>query len=146
MGPTDHLRSPEPKIKHWLAILQDLRPRGPCVVIIPLSGEKLVEMADGPLCRTSFSQLLEDFPAVRSRVGSGVDSRAKVSVVKTRGRDSFKAGEAYRFAVNHLFLDQGGVPSFVEVKRCERPRQQLPIPRLKGYAPGCDAPYRQDRR
>ena len=33
MGPTDHRRSPKSKIKHWLAILQDFRPWGPCVVI-----------------------------------------------------------------------------------------------------------------
>jgi hypothetical protein len=34
MGLTDHRRSPEPKIKHSLAILQDLRPWGPCVVYV----------------------------------------------------------------------------------------------------------------
>ena len=34
MEPTDHWRSPEPKTKHWLAILQDLRPWGPCVVYV----------------------------------------------------------------------------------------------------------------
>ena len=34
MGLTDHRRSSEPKIKHSLAILQDLRPWGPCVIYL----------------------------------------------------------------------------------------------------------------
>jgi hypothetical protein len=38
MGPIDHRRSPEPKIKHWLAILQDLRPWGSCVVYVEHNG------------------------------------------------------------------------------------------------------------
>lgn len=87
-------------------------------VFVLKEGNELVEMEEtGFASEAEFQELLEKFPALLS--GDLIDPshpRKWVFVSREQGIPS-EEGAGERWAVDHLFLDQDGVPTLVEVKR-----------------------------
>jgi hypothetical protein len=90
---------------------------GPGIFLIK-SDQELVELAPSLFPNEShFQGLLERYPGLLA--GSQIDPaspRRWLLVARESGVPSEKDGGA-RWSVDHLFLDQDGVPTFVEVKR-----------------------------
>jgi hypothetical protein len=83
-----------------------------------VSGDKLVEMNDTPYdTEDTLQALLENFPEILSGNQSGPGDTLRWQLVKREAAIPDGGGPAGRWSVDHLFVDQNAVPSFVEVKR-----------------------------
>jgi len=88
----------------------------PGVFVVRDTGE-LVEMAERPYATEAVLQkLLEDYPSLLL-AEDGSEGRSRYVLVKREAGLPAQEGGVGRWSVDHLFLDQEGVPTLVEVKR-----------------------------
>ena len=82
-----------------------------------VQGDQLVEMSEhGYASEELLQELLAKFPSILTGELSGQAPRRWLLVDREVGLPSEEEGSA-RWSVDHLFLDQDGVPTIVEVKR-----------------------------
>lgn len=80
------------------------------------SNDELVEMAIQPYETEGVLQkLLEDYPEVLG--GEEESSTRRFALIKREAGIASHEGGSDRWSLDHLFVDDGGVPTFVEVKR-----------------------------
>src|SRR6267143_3339741 len=64
-----------------------------------------------------FQQLLEKYPALLSGNQADAGKSRRSLLIKREKSIPAEGGGSGRWSVNHLFVDQNGVPTLVEVKR-----------------------------
>lgn len=80
-------------------------------------GSTLIAMAEQPYATEQIlQQLLEDYPELLAGDDAGSEPRRWLLLEREAGLGSDDSG-ASRWSVDHLFADQDGVPTLVEVKR-----------------------------
>jgi len=89
----------------------------PGVFLVQDNGD-LLEMTERPYATEAVLQkLLEDYPSLLL-AEDGSEGRSRYVLVKREaGLSAQEGGTSGRWSVDHLFLDQEGVPTLVEVKR-----------------------------
>jgi hypothetical protein len=87
-------------------------------VIFLIQDNKLVELREEKYdSEDLFQKLLADYPKILA--GDQIDSenpRRWLLIAREQGIQDEKSA-AYRWSLDHLFIDQDGIPTFVEVKR-----------------------------
>ena len=87
-------------------------------VIFLIQDNKLVELREEKYdSEDLFQKLLADYPKILA--GDQIDSenpRRWLLIAREQGVQDEKSA-AYRWSLDHLFIDQDGIPTFVEVKR-----------------------------
>lgn len=79
-------------------------------------GNELVEMMMQPYeTEDVLQKLLEDYPAVLA--GEGQTSTRRFALIKREAGVAAEVGGSDRWSLDHLFVDDEAVPTFVEVKR-----------------------------
>lgn len=79
-------------------------------------GNELVEMTMQPYeTEDVLQKLLEDYPAVLA--GEGQTSTRRFALIKREAGVAAEEGGSNRWSLDHLFVDDEAVPTFVEVKR-----------------------------
>lgn len=105
-------------------------------VIFIIQNGKLVELKEQPLAREDiFQSLLAEHPALLAGEQMNVEApRRWLLISREMGIPGEDAGSA-RWALDHLFLDQDGVPTLVEVKRAvdSRSRREV-VAQMLDYA------------
>lgn len=92
-------------------------------VIFLIQGEKLIELREEEYDSEDLLQkILADYPKILA--GDQIDSddpRKWLLIAREMGVPDDE-GAANRWSLDHLFIDQDGIPTFVEVKRCSDTR------------------------
>lgn len=83
----------------------------------------------------AFQALLEKFPALLTDLGSGVETPRRWVLVKREAGIADRIDGGNRWSLDHLFLDQDGVPTLVELKRAtdSRARREV-VAQMLDYA------------
>jgi hypothetical protein len=93
-----------------------------------VNGDDLVEMVETPFAKEElFQKLLADFPRVLG--GDQLDGAAPkqwLLVCREAGIPDAEGG-ANRWAIDHLFVDEDSIPTFVEVKRSSDTRARREV-------------------
>lgn len=85
-------------------------------IFVVNQGNELVEMTMQPYeTEDVLQKLLEDFPAVLA--GEGRTSERRFALIKREAGVAAVEGGSNRWSLDHLFVDDEAVPTFVEVKR-----------------------------
>lgn len=85
-------------------------------IFVIKDGDELVEMTIQPYEKENVLQkLLEDYPAVLA--GEGNTSTRRFALIKREAGVAAEEGGSHRWSLDHLFVDDEAVPTFVEVKR-----------------------------
>jgi hypothetical protein len=85
-------------------------------IFVIQEGNKLIEMAIQPYeTEDVLQKLLEEYPAVLA--GEGETSSRRFALIKREAGVAAEAGGSQRWSLDHLFVDDEAVPTFVEVKR-----------------------------
>jgi len=109
-------------------------------------GEKLIAMAEQPYATEDILQkLLEDYPELLADDREGGEPRRWLLIAREVALASDDSG-AGRWSVDHLFVDQDGVPTLVEVKRSSdtRIRREV-VGQMLDYAANAVVYWRLDR-
>jgi hypothetical protein len=85
-------------------------------IFVVNQGDQLVEMTMQPYeTEDVLQKLLEDYPAVLA--GEGQTSTRRFALIKREAGVAAAEGGSNRWSLDHLFVDDEAVPTFVEVKR-----------------------------
>jgi hypothetical protein len=109
-------------------------------------GDKLIAMAEQPYATEDILQkLLEDYPELLAGDEVSAEPRRWLLIDREVGLPSEDSG-AGRWSVDHLFVDQDGVPTLVEVKRSSdtRIRREV-VGQMLDYAANAVVYWRLDR-
>jgi hypothetical protein len=99
----------------------------------------LVQMRPGSFAsENDFQRLLTDFPALLAGDQVDASSPRRWVLVKREKSVPSEEGGAARWSLDHLFLDQDGIPTLVEVKRQSdtRIRREV-VGQMLDYAANC---------
>jgi hypothetical protein len=109
-------------------------------------GDELIAMAEQPYATEDVLQkLLEDYPELLADDRDGGEPRRWLLIAREVSVASDDSG-AGRWSVDHLFVDQDGVPTLVEVKRSSdtRIRREV-VGQMLDYAANAVVYWRLDR-
>ncbi len=116
------------------------------VFVIQADG-KLIELTETPFAaEENFQQLLAKHPSLLAGDQIAPDSPRRWLLIAREIGVPGEAGGGNRWALDHLFLDQDGVPTFVEVKRSSdtRIRREV-VGQMLDYAANAVAYWPGDR-
>jgi hypothetical protein len=108
-------------------------------------GERLVAMAEEPYAtEDALQKLLEDYPELLASDARSGEARRWLLISREIGLASDESA-VNRWALDHLFVDQDGVPTLVEVKRSSdtRIRREV-VGQMLDYAANAVAFWRLD--
>ena len=109
-----------------------------CAIYLKL-GEKLIEMVEQPYkAEEVLQRLLADYPNLLAGDQDDEPRRRWLLVERELGIAGEEDGSD-RWSLDHLFLDQDGVPTLVEVKRSSDTRLREVVGQLLDYAANASA-------